>query len=192
MAIPAQSPRSGSVRGVALPAPRQRLPNPSPSDTAARRRRDRRRGCLRRSRGPWPVPGRSRSARAWIPPARRSAAGPGGPPLLPRLFRSRGRGDRRDPARNREVEDPSGYQRTPRGTRGRRKALDPGRESGMTDRTNPPIDLDGTLTAWLERTAPDREPEQLLGRILETTAVTRRRPTRGGPGGHGAWLGSPR
>jgi Tol biopolymer transport system component len=61
----------------------------------------------------------------------------------------------------------------------------------MTDRTNPPIDLDGTLTAWLERTAPDREPEQLLGRILETTSVTRRRPTWWGPGGHVAWLGRP-
>ena len=46
----------------------------------------------------------------------------------------------------------------------------------MTDRTDASLDFDGTISAWLESTAPSREPEFLLDRVLATTVVTRRRP----------------
>ena len=37
-------------------------------------------------------------------------------------------------------------------------------------------DFDRRLTAWLEATAPAREPESLAERVLARTAATRRRP----------------
>ena len=37
-------------------------------------------------------------------------------------------------------------------------------------------DADRLLTAWLDSVAPAREPEHLLGDVLERTSWTRRRP----------------
>ena len=62
----------------------------------------------------------------------------------------------------------------------------------MSERTGVPIDFERSLVDWLEETAPDREPEELLGRVLETTAVTRRRPAWWQPGGPVAGLRPPR
>ncbi len=46
----------------------------------------------------------------------------------------------------------------------------------MTDRADALLDFDGTLSDWLDATAPTREPEFLLDRVLATTVATRRRP----------------
>ncbi|HEX5823306.1 MAG TPA: hypothetical protein VFY18_02500 [Candidatus Limnocylindrales bacterium] len=61
----------------------------------------------------------------------------------------------------------------------------------MTDRTDARIDFDGVLVDWLEDVAPDREPADLLDRVLETTAVTSRRPAWWRPGGPVAALRPP-
>jgi hypothetical protein len=62
----------------------------------------------------------------------------------------------------------------------------------MSDRTDNPIDFERSLVDWLEGTAPDREPPDLLGRVLETTAVTRRRPAWWKPGRPASALWLPR
>jgi len=62
----------------------------------------------------------------------------------------------------------------------------------MSERTTSPIDFERSLVDWLEATAPDREPADLLGRVLETTLVTRRRPGWWKPGGPAASLWQPR
>ena len=46
----------------------------------------------------------------------------------------------------------------------------------MTDRSDTSLDFSGTLSDWLDATAPTREPEFLLDRVLATTVATRRRP----------------
>jgi Tol biopolymer transport system component len=53
----------------------------------------------------------------------------------------------------------------------------------MTDRMDRPSEFDARLVAWLDRTAPESEPEGLLARVLSTTEVTRRRPAWWRPAG---------
>ena len=62
----------------------------------------------------------------------------------------------------------------------------------MSERMDPPVDFERSLVDWLEDMAPDREPADLLGRVLETTAVTRRRPGWWKPGGPVVSLWLPR
>ncbi len=53
----------------------------------------------------------------------------------------------------------------------------------MTDRSDTSLDFSGTLSDWLDATAPTREPEFLLDRVLATTVATRRRPRWWAPPG---------
>jgi Tol biopolymer transport system component len=58
----------------------------------------------------------------------------------------------------------------------------------MTDRNDSRVDFDARLVDWLEGTAPLAEPDGLLGRVLSTTATTRRMPPWMGPSRPLAWL----
>ena len=54
----------------------------------------------------------------------------------------------------------------------------------MSERADPGRGFDGELARWFEQTAPEREPEELLGRVLGQTVAMRRRPawwTAGSP-----------
>src|SRR6185503_6147362 len=191
--LPVQPPRPRPLRRVALSATHQRVPRPASTIQPPRRHR-RRRGrplaSIRRSRR---GARRPRPARAWVPPARRGTASGRDPAFLSGLLRAGGGGDRGHSTRNGQVTDPPGDDRPagrarcrcPAG-RGRR------RESGMSERTTSPIDFERSLVDWLEAMAPDREPADLLGRVLETTLVTRRRPGWWKPGGPAASLWQPR
>ena len=58
----------------------------------------------------------------------------------------------------------------------------------MTNRTETSSDFDARVLAWLERIAPDAEPDGLLERVVATTATTRRRPALLGPARPLGWL----
>lgn len=62
----------------------------------------------------------------------------------------------------------------------------------MNHRADPRGDFEPVLTRWLDATAPEREPDDLLERVLDITAATRRRPAWWRPNGPLASLAQPR
>ena len=58
----------------------------------------------------------------------------------------------------------------------------------MTDRSEAPADFQARLVGWLDQTEPVAEPDDLLERVLATTATTRRLPGWMGPSRPLAWL----